>query len=50
MPFWKKAGLMTGILMMVVSGVMFAVFLLMILSSDFSLSRNVTKNRRQGFT
>lgn len=43
MPFWKKASLTTGILLMVVAGVMFAVFLLMILSSDNSLSRNVTK-------
>ena len=43
MPFWKKAGLTTGILMMVVSGVMFVVFMLMILSSDFSLGKNATK-------
>jgi len=43
MPFWKKAILTIGLLLMVTAGVMFAVFLLMILSSDNSLSRNVTK-------
>ena len=43
MPFWKKAILTIGLLLMVAAGVMFAVFLLMILSSDNSLSRNVTK-------
>ena len=42
MPLWKKASLTIGILLMVVAGVMFAVFLLMILSSDNSLSRNLT--------
>ena len=42
MPLWKKASLTIGILLMVVAGVMFAVFMLMIFSSDNSLSRNLT--------